>query len=316
MNKISTFRKIAYLTALCTLFLVGLGGFVRATGAGLACPDWPLCFGRLVPRELQPGVFQEVFHRYVAFVVSISTLYLMYESYRMRDIQRKVFKVMRWVVFILLTQVVLGGLTVLLRLNPFIVTSHLILGTVFFQTLTQIGVKPSFVSQELVSPKVYGRAKLVALFVFIQIAIGGFVGSSGASLACPDIPLCFGALIPENASGPQFLHMTHRVFGVILLLLFIWLLKAVFESECSPRVRRLSWALSVAMCAQIALGFLNVYLMIPVSVTVLHLVVAQAILVGTILLARMASPSTLLWEESSAEEEASQGFRKVTLSES
>ena len=127
--------------AVLTLVLVGLGGFVRATGAGLACPDWPLCFGRVIPEFSIAGVPQEWIHRVLASVVSLLTVYLAMKSFQNRSRFKNLFKIVLGLLVLLAVQVVLGGLTVLMTLNPFIVTSHLALGTLFFLALGLIAVE-------------------------------------------------------------------------------------------------------------------------------------------------------------------------------
>src|SRR5689334_16517053 len=71
---VSHMRAFAACLGAVSLVLVALGGYVRGTGAGLACPDWPLCYGRAVPAELKPGIAQEVGHRYLASIVFLGTL--------------------------------------------------------------------------------------------------------------------------------------------------------------------------------------------------------------------------------------------------
>lgn len=272
--------RLAYLTlALATLALVALGGYVRATGAGLACPDWPLCYGRAVPENiLHPGVRQEVGHRYLASIVSVGTILLTAAAIRRRRVNAPLFRMSLTLLGILAVQVVLGGLTVLMRLNPFIVTAHLIAGTLFFQLLTLIGAGPARPRPPAppVTQQVLGW---YCVLIFFQLILGGFVGSSGAGLVCPGLPGCFGgADVPLIA--PHIVHMLHRVIALVVIA-FTLLVVRVSRMTARPDALR---QLSLLVLFQVLLGIGNVYLRIPVPVAVLHLVVAELILLRAVLL--------------------------------
>ena len=291
-KQISLIKRVAMLTALMTLVLVGLGGYVRATGAGLACPDWPLCFGMLVP-EMRYGVIQEVFHRYLAAIVSVGILVLTVLSFKFRKESPRLFGFLLFVSALLFAQVVLGGLTVLMKLNPFIVTSHLIIGTVIVQALLMIAsektkkpileLKPA---DSLVSKVFYFMSALL----FVQIAIGGFVGSSGASMACPSVPFCDGEILSSSFSGPQMIQMIHRVNGVliaIVALASIFLISSLGDRISIKKAHAV--AMFVMILGQVALGFANVVMSIPVAPAVVHLVLAQLLLFGYLVPARRLS---------------------------
>lgn len=282
MNWLKIIKIISIIISFLTLILVGLGGFVRATGAGLACPDWPLCFDKAVP-EMSWGVAQEVLHRYLASIVSFLTIFFAISSYKLREKYSWLWKVSLVSLVVLFFQVILGGLTVLMKLNTFIVTGHLILGTTFFLIF---GVTTSRIVLEankktiVISRSWKFFFAILSGIVFIQIALGGFVGASGASLACPDIPLCFGKIFPANASGPQYVQMFHRLLGMCIgLALIACAIRVLSDSKLQGSVlNKLIIFATVLVVIQIALGFSNVYFRIPVSITVLHLIVAELIL--------------------------------------
>lgn len=285
-------KKIQLLSgiiALSTLVLVGLGGFVRATGAGLACPDWPLCFERVIPPTLTDGVGQEFFHRVLAGLVSLLTVYLALLCYRQKASLPQLWKLAIALLIILAVQVILGGLTVILLLNPFIVTSHLALGTLFLLLVSLLGLETRL-SREKIQAKAIQHAParwwyfFLAVLVYLQILLGGFVGSSGASLACTELPLCSGAFFRANMSGPEFYHMLHRTLGYTLGALFLISI-AVFRGA----IRKAFTHMGMLVLIQIALGLANVYYRIPVSITVIHLVVAQMLLFGLVLLYRFSA---------------------------
>jgi len=293
-----TVRKIritAFVASLLTLFLVGLGGFVRATGAGLACPDWPLCYGRVIPPGFGGGVFQEVFHRYTAGAVGILTAILATLIYRQRSTYARLWKFYRSILLLLSIQIVLGGLTVLLLLNPFIVTSHLALGTLFLICWGMVASeKPRKISNCKDTSKTFaGRMVLLLLsLTFVQVLLGGFVGSSGAALACPDLPLCGENFLPENPFGAQIIHMAHRTLGVALFIVAILTFLAARRSkEVSKQNKTILFNTILMFVLQIAVGLSNVAFRIPVDITVVHLLLAELILLTLVFTYRGFNPA-------------------------
>jgi len=284
------------ILALLTLVLIGLGSFVRATGAGLACPDWPLCFGRAIP-EFQYGVAQEVIHRYVAGIAMLLTLSLVWTGYRMGR-QSKLFRISLALFILICIQAVFGGLTVTMKLNPLVVTTHLALGTLFFQLVALFGFsRPVAVSASSVPPNAnpLRRTTLcVAALTYLQILIGGFTAASGAALSCPGFPLCGTESFSPEIYGPQIFQMTHRILGVLLLIALVLAVRQSRRLE-GPLGRRCRRALirTVSLVAlQVGLGWLNLHLLISPSVTVLHVIVAQGILIHLLLLWRWLTPGS------------------------
>ncbi|MFN8391958.1 MAG: COX15/CtaA family protein [Bdellovibrionota bacterium] len=297
MQPLVTVRRLRLASAVIaalSLVLIGMGGYVRGTGAGLACPDWPLCYGRAVPEQLHPGVFQEVAHRYVASIVSTLAIAYAVLCFANRRRYPRLWHVAKLFLLVLASQVVLGGLTVLLKLNPFIVTSHLALGTAFFQLLglTALSRLPKnrqedSEMQELLRPRPGKPNRLstctliLCAAVYFQMLLGGFIGASGAALACPDIPFCNGRLIPESGSLQQGIQMLHR--GVATVILILTLVMTLFSRPLSgDRLKKRGHLFGVVfmVALQIALGLSNVYFAIPVSGAIAHLILAQLILLG------------------------------------
>ncbi len=232
-------RRLAAVIAGLALCLIALGGYVRGTDAGLSCPDWPLCYGRAVPDTAVPGVFQEVGHRYLASLVSFGVLLFSALAFRRRRELPRVWSACRIAVLVLLIQICLGGLTVLLKLNPFIVTAHLAMGTVMFQLFARLAVeraprargeegleqvfRPTESSRPLLKRYRALRLglKLLVTAVSLQILLGGFLGSSGAALSCPELPLCFDRIFPTDMGPQPAIHMLHRLVAVAVLLIAV-----------------------------------------------------------------------------------------------
>lgn len=316
-------KLISAIIAVSSLCLIALGGFVRATGAGLSCPDWPLCYGRAVPDYMVPGVMQEVGHRYLAGIVTLLTIFLAVKTYLYRNKYPRLWQTLRTALLVLLIQILLGGLTIFLKLNPFIVTSHLATGTLFFQIFALITLEKISIA-EIDDPKILKLKRrgnqdnlkkaakniflVLSLAMYLQILIGGFVGSSGASLACPDIPFCYAqSSAASYYGGMQHLQLTHRFFGLFLL---VATLAAAIVGKNNKYLSRKQYQklmiISGMFLLQIALGLANVYWRIPVNITLLHLLLAEMILLKLIRLYKEASEIQFFYDKtlSSRDEES------------
>lgn len=289
----SRLRRLTLLTIGLTLVLIALGGVVRATGAGLACPDWPLCHGRLVP-PLERLVLIEYSHRVVASLVGIMMLLVgmrVWRDYR-RDaaIRRPTLAAL----LLLAIQVLLGGLTVRTALTAGLVAAHLGAAMAFVTTLlilygaiVQRETRGDVSASPLPTPdtglRLMGQGAVAV--VFAQIVLGGYVSGSGAALACPDLPLCRGSLFPLEG-GLVLIHYLHRVGALIVAAVvgtLVWL-----GRDRAPQVRRLAAAAAALVVIQIGLGALNVYTQVADAVTILHLMTATALLGTLVVLARAA----------------------------
>lgn len=275
------------LAALCvlTLILVGLGAYVRTTGAGLSCPDWPLCYGVVVPDFSIAGVPQEVIHRYIASLVGFLCIVLVALCWRERAAQPKLAKFSIGLLVLVIVQGIFGGLTVTQKLHPHIVTTHLTLGTLFFQliALATIQAMLAHKNRPLITaePKVRRLLVLGIVATALQIILGGYVGASGASLACLDFPLCGGALVPENATSHQLVQISHRLLGYVLTAVVLWLFFAVRKSSEGISARRGHFGGMVFMIfLQIIIGVGNIHMKIAPAMSVVHLLLAQLILFG------------------------------------
>ena len=140
---------------------------------------------------------------------------------------------------------------------------------------------------------------ILSLLIFSQIVVGGFVGSSGAALACLDFPTCGGQWLSDSFTGAQMVQMGHRYLGFLVLGLMALFLACSFASSWSKHLKKGHvFGLLLLVFCQINIGIANVHLHIPVSVTVLHLVVAELILFGTVLVFKeLALGKTYFWAE-------------------
>jgi len=252
--------------------LIALGGGVRTMNAGLACPDWPLCFGDFIP-DYHPQVYLEFIHRVMGGVVAITTAILAYALFR-SDESLKLKLIMGFTLALLSAQIIVGGLTVLKQLQSGIVATHL--GTSFFALLYWLHLQITKVKEPAVTSdwqRIWSYVVLIA--VFSQIILGGLVASNYAANVCPDFPTCQGQWIP-TLSGPIGLQVLHR-FNAYLLVIIIavnWLL----NRDASPRAKTLANGMLAIVAVQVGLGIANVLLTTPPLVSVLHLATATALL--------------------------------------
>lgn len=274
-----------------TYLLVVFGAVVRARGAGLACPDWPLCFGELVP-TLDLGVILEWGHR--ALAGSVSLLLVGLSIWLRQD--RRAWAACRGLLgvsfVVLAVQVVLGGLTVLKLLASWTVTSHLLVGNAFGVCLTLLSARLYELSEDgeaaAVAP-VTGALQALAwgiagLYV-AQMTLGGLVSSRFAGLVCPQWPACAGDLYFPSFEGLLGLQLSHRLVAYALTLAisaFAW------SAWDHPRLGGRSRLLLLLVIAQVALGIGNVLLRLPVEVTALHSATAAALGAATALVVRDA----------------------------
>ena len=294
-------RRFAWLSAFSaalTFPLISFGAIVRLKGAGLACPDWPLCYGQVTPLSdvITPapaglGIALEVGHRYVAGILGLFVLGLFIASWWMWSRSKSDRRYLKPVVFwssvamgILAPQVVLGGLTVLMKLAPATVSLHLLFGNLLWAALLLLTLSAFNALRHITHglppvsfrPGPFGKLAMVALgFTFVQIFLGGWVSASGASMACTAFPHCGEG---HAEAGLSMLQMVHRGVGFSLLVVFIALVVSSFRIEgISRQLRTASVTLIGLVLFQIGLGWYNVVNAVPVPTSSLHTATAATI---------------------------------------
>jgi cytochrome c oxidase assembly protein subunit 15 len=260
------------------LSLIALGGSVRAMNAGLSCPDWPLCFGTIIP-DYHPQVYFEFIHRVMAGLVAMavvaSNVIILRSPQSTPGVKR-----LCWLVFAaLVLQVMMGGLTVLLQLKAGVVATHLVLGMSLLSGLLLIHLN---LRTELPMASRLGSwwlCSALALTVLVcgQIFLGALVASHYAATACPDFPLCNGQWVP-TLKGPMGLHVLHRL-GAYLVFVSAFVFSLMSQWKVKDLTFR-KWAqrLGLLVMAQFVVGISNVLFRIPPLITVIHLVLGAMIL--------------------------------------
>jgi heme A synthase len=293
-----------YAATVWTLGLLFLGSVVHATESSLACPDWPTCFGTMVP-EMTGGVFWEHLHRLVAgglVLIFIAATYVAWKPEARRP------SIRRWAlagIGLLLVQSLFGGLTVLLRLPDAVSTTHLALAFVFLGLTTGLTVVSSprwnaGTGAEAPLRNLRTLSVSGAVLTFSQSVLGAAVRHMDAGLVCPDVPLCLGQWVPPLQTATVAVHFGHRFTGVLLLITLLVLAVRALRTLAPSTARALAASAGVLVTLQVLLGFLSVYTRLAVLPVSFHTLLAAAILTCTVGLAVMTWAPGVSSEKQSA----------------
>ena len=298
------FRRLALAVTILAFAVIVLGAWVRLTGAGLGCPDWPGCYGRLVIGPAGPGsdvaidagkAWREMVHRYFAGALGLAILGLAVLAIRNRRRgSGGPLALPVALVGLVAFQAALGAWTVTLRLQPAVVVAHLLGGLATLALLWLLHLGPRS-SPHRTSPGWLRPATAVGLGVLVlQIALGGWTSANYAALACPDLPTCHGQWWPGadfeagfrlwQESGAGFeggvlaveariaIHVAHRVGALVTVIYLVGLSLAALSSGVRRDRNLLAATLSVLglLVVQAGLGVSNVWLGLPLGVAVAH----------------------------------------------
>lgn len=280
------------VTVAWTLGLLTLGSVVHATESSLACPDWPTCFGTMVP-EMSGGVFWEHLHRLVAgglmLFFGLATWYAWKET---RD-RPWIFRAALAGMVLLLVQAVLGGLTVILLLPTAISTAHLVFAFTFLSLAVALATATSPRRHALAATNAPAAgtlrvgASVAAALVFVQSLLGGMVRHADAGMACPDVPRCLGEWVPPLSNDLVALHFTHRAVAVIVTLVVAWLAFTLLREGAGARApfRRAALVALGLVLVQMTLGIVSVTSLLAVVPVSLHTLGGASLLALLVMMA-------------------------------
>jgi cytochrome c oxidase assembly protein subunit 15 len=319
----SHYRPLVLCGVALTFLVIVVGAYVRLEDAGLGCPDWPGCYGQLlgVPDEAHevvraeqafPGksvdparAWKEMFHRYLAGTLGLLILAIAVIAWRGRAATAGPPWLASALVLLVACQATLGMWTVTMLLKPAIVTLHLLGGMAIFALLLWLALReidpppaPPAAARALRPWTAAGLALLV-----VQIALGGWVSTNYAALACADFPACHGEWLPEMDFGNAFhvlrelgvtaagaplsyealtaIHWSHRLGALVTFVylgfLALWALRI-------PPLRAVGTALLVLLVAQAGLGIANVLLRLPLVLAAAHNAGAALLLAALVML--------------------------------
>ena len=286
--------------AACTAVLIFAGGLVTSTESGLSVPDWPTTYGYSMftfpLSKMVGGIRFEHTHRLIASTVGFLIVVLAVWLWRAESrawVRRLGYIALAAVI----TQGLLGGLTVLFLLPDPISIAHAGLAQIVFGLTMTIAVvtSPGWMTGyarwgSAPDDRALQRIAVVtAAIVYVQIIVGATMRHTGAGLAIPDFPLAFGHLIPPTWSQPIAIHFAHRV-GALIATTFIvaTTAHAFYHHRQRMELVRPSLLLLVLLTAQITLGALTVLTGKAVLINSLHVVTGGCVLATTIVLALRA----------------------------
>ena len=309
---VNKFRKLAWVTLFLTFDLIMFGAFTRLTDSGLGCPDWPGCYGHANPVQAHAQIsaaeaamphgpvtvtkaWIEMIHRYLAMAVGVLIVAMMVVAWmRWRKSGRRDRVYAPLVPTLLFGFVCLqgafGAWTVTMKLQPVIVTTHLLLGMVLLGMLTWMAARQSLHAPIAAAGARLRVAAVIGLALLVmQIALGGWVSTNYAALACTDFPLCHGAVVPPmdyehgftlwrelgKTAGGDFLpfdaltaiHWTHRTFAFVVLAYLGWLGHKAMRIDGLQKTGR---GLLIMIAVQFLIGMATVFLKLPLAIAVMH----------------------------------------------
>ena len=273
--------RIEKLTLYSLVLLLLWGNMVSGLGAGLACPDWPLCFGSFFP-EINFPIFMEHGHRVLGLFVTIFFALLARKRLKFYKGGYKLIPILCSI--LLAVQIIAGALVVILQLETNITTFHFANAIIIF---ILIYIMCSYTdSDQLKLINIFNKKNLpyliLFLFVYWQLVLGAYVRHSNAGLACPDFPRCLGYWLPPYLSKTVFVHLFHRISGVVILVISFWLFFKAYYIKADLEILLNLKRLAFLVLIQVAVGVYVVLSKLAFSMTAIHLLIALLI-VGVIL---------------------------------
>lgn len=317
MPRAQLIRPLAITAFLLCLVVVVLGAYVRLSAAGLGCPDWPGCYGHVTPSgaiaaaQSSGGMldgatvdagkaWKEMVHRYAAGTLGVLIVVITALAIQTRTLRIVSLPYAGTLLGLVIAQGMLGMLTVTERLQPVIVTAHLLLGlttlSVLWWLVLTLGRRQAsawrgstaFLGSSLALTRRFALFGLMALA--LQLALGGWTSSHYAATACPDFPKCQDSWWP-GLQGQVGIHFAHRLGALFATLMLLLAAARVLRSRSDPFARRAALAVLAALLLQLAIGITMVRNAFPLWLATAHSAGAALLLLTVVALNRSLRPA-------------------------
>ena len=317
----TTFRNIVLAALLLAFVVVVLGAYVRLSDAGLGCPDWPGCYGHIIgvpetdsevanantnfDRAVEaPKAWKEMIHRYFAGTLGILIFIISIFLFRKDEHDERHIFAGVLLSSALLFQALLGMWTVTLQLKPLVVMGHLLGGFFLFNLIAWQFLRTTPWKPKLdlkLTRSLFGLSVFAVIILVGQIALGGWVSSNYAALACVDFPKCQQSWWPPMDFKDAFvlwrglgvdyefgvldhparvaIHYVHRIGAVVATLAILFYATRLWKySDVQGMLRTNALVILGLLTLQVSLGISNVIFKLPLAVAVLHNGVALLLL--------------------------------------
>jgi len=267
--------RLSLVAAIVAYGAVMMGSWTRINGAGMTCPDWPLCNGQLIP-SMADGTVWEWTHRLLVFLITPLVIAVMAAAWGQRSRAAFVKPALALTGLLFAVQVFLGAATVHLNNSPLSVVLHWGTAMAFIATLTAMAILARTEMGVAAVPAVRNTRETAlagilfgtTVVAFATMCIGAYVSSSGAGLACVSIPGCAGNVVVYSAG--QYVQMLHRFAAAACMLCAAGALAFSLGWRASARVR-ISAATGLGLVfVQVLLGLMNVALRLPLDLREAH----------------------------------------------
>ncbi len=263
--------------AVSLLFLLLIwGNIVAGLKVGLACPDWPLCHGKVLP-PFRWDIYMEFMHRIIGAVTSVFILLLSYKRFRNYTGVERLIPILT--VLLLLFQIILGGVVVLLKLPVDLTTFHFSIALIIFSVTFYMAFFKGKEKRPIFSIEGYSSLFFIlSLLVFIQAVLGAYVRHSEAGLACPDFPKCLGYWIPPELTGIVLTNFSHRTLAYLIFFAAVLLYAFSYINSELSHNRKKFLILLLLIFLQVILGIIVIHSKLYFLATAFHIAIALLIL--------------------------------------
>ena len=261
--------KLALIAAILAVGLVAYGAWVRVSGSGLGCPDWPLCNGKIIPASKAAAI--ESGHRWYA---AITGLIIFATAFLGMGLRRRFPRAAGMLVLsavMVIAQALLGAAVVLTELHPFIRLVHLSLALALIAVLTIVGIALLHDKEPSLGLRRAGWHLLPTAIAVVLL--GGSIVATATSFECAGFPLCDGS----SSAVATGLHSAHRTVGVVLFLgAAVFALRRRKMGASGP-FHKATVIAAVLLGTQVGIGVSLVAARLPVDLRVLHIGMAAAV---------------------------------------